>query len=402
MRDDPVKRLWLTLPDPLPDSVERVAWFAAAQPDARGDCPPAELPQARELWLALPAARVPLTELALSPGALRQMRGALAYALEDRLMLDPADTHVALARTARDGAHAAASVERDWLTRVMTLCQRHGIRPAGAAPEPLVWRADDDAGGDLNTAWLARWDGQGGFARTGDTAGFALDGGDRLTPPLALRLACDDARRRGRAPARLLLETIEGAAVDLKAWEQALQCAVHPTTLCVDPHVPALNLLQGEYAPRRALRLELGRYRLAAALALFALGVHVLGSTLDWARLAWQERTLRAEARQVFQATFPDAQTIVDPALQMRRQLMALRAERGYARPGDLLHALDTLEGGARDASGLHYGDGRLLLRQARVDDLPALRARMAQRGYRIEVQGGSARPDLVVQVARP
>ena len=397
-----MKRLWLTLPDPLPDSLERVAWFAAAQPDARGDCPPAELPRARELWLALPAARVPLTDLALSPGALRQVRGALAYALEDRLMLDPEDAHVALARPAPDGAHAAASVERDWLTRVLTLCQQHGLRLAGAAPEPLVWRAPDDAGGDLDTAWLARWDGQAGFARTGDTAGFALDGGDRLTPPLALRLACDEARRRGRAPARLLLETVAGATVDTPAWGEALQCEVQPTTLCVDPRAPALNLLQGEFAPRRALRQELGRYRFAVALALVALGVHVLGSILDWARLAWQERMLRAEARQVFLASFPDAQAIVDPALQMRRQLMALRAERGYVRPGDLLHALDALAGGARNATGLSYGDGRLVLRQARVDDLPALRARVAQRGYRIDVQGGGERPDLVVQLARP
>ncbi len=397
-----MKRLWLTLPDPVPDDLERVTWFAAAEPDARGDCAPADLPRAQELWLALPAARVPLTELTLSPRALRQLRGALAYALEDRLMLDPADAHVVLSKTARDDRHAAASVERAWLARALALCQAHGIRPAGAAPETLAWRAAPDTGDDMDRAWLARWDGRGGFARTGDTAGFALDGGDALTPPLALRLACDEARRQGRAPARLQLETIGAAMIDHRAWGRALQCEVQPGTLRVDPHVPAINLLQGEFAPRRALRLELGRYRLAAALALAALGVHVLGSALDWARLAWQERALRAEARQIFQATFPDTQAIVDPALQMRRQLMALRTQRGYARPGDLLHALDALEGGARDAAGLNYADGRLLLRQARVDDVAGLRARVERRGYRLEIEGGGARLDLTLRVAGP
>jgi general secretion pathway protein L len=397
-----VKRLWLTLPDPVPDDLACVTWFAAAEPDAHGQCPPAELPRAQALWLALPAARVPLTELALSAGALRQLRGALAYALEDRLMLDPADAHVVLAKTARDDVHAAASVERAWLARALAVCQAHGIRAAGAAPETLAWRAAPHTGDDLERVWLARWDGCGGFARTGDTAGFALDGGDALTPPLALRLACDEARRQGRAPARLLLETADAAEVDAAAWARMLQCPVQPATLRVDAHAPAINLLQGEFAPRRALRLELGRYRLAAALALAALGVHALGSALDWARLVWQERTLRAEARQIFQATFPDAQAIVDPALQMRRQLMALRAERGYARPGDLLHALDALEGGARDAAGLNYADGRLLLRQARVDDLPGLRARVERRGYRLEVEGGGARLDLTLRLDRP
>lgn len=401
-RGDPVKRLWLTLPDPLPDGLERVTWFAAAQPDARGECAPAELPRAQEIWLALPAARVPLTELTLSPRALRQLRGSLAYALEDRLMLDPADAHVVLSKTARDDRHAAASVERAWLARALALCQAHGIRPAGAAPEPLVWRAAPDTGGDGDDVWLSRWDGRGGFARTGGTAGFALDGGDRQTPPLALRLACDEARRQGHAPARLLLETAGDAGVDAAAWERMLQCPVQPATLRVDAHVPAINLLQGEFAPRRALRLELGRYRLAAALTLAALGVHVLGSALDWARLAWQERALRAEARQIFQATFPDAQAIVDPALQMRRQLMALRNQRGYARPGDLLHALDALGGGVRDVAGLNYAEGRLLLRQARVDDLAGLRARVERHGYRLEAEGGGARVDLTLRVGRP
>lgn len=397
-----MKRLWLTLPEPVPESLERVVWHAAAEPDALGECSPAALPRAREIWLALPAARVPLTELALAPSALRQLRGALAYALEDRLMLDPADTHVALAITAQNGVRAAASIERAWLARVLALCRQHGIRLAGASPETLLWRAKPDLAGSAHESWLARWDGRGGFARTGIAAGFSLDGGDRVTPPLALRLACDEARRQGHGPTRLLLETAADATVDCETWGRALQCAVTPTTLRVDAHVPAINMLQGEFAPRQALLLEMGRYRLAAGLAGVALGVHVLGGVLDWARLSWQERMLRAETLALFQDTFPDAQAIVDPALQMRRQLMALRAEHGYARPGDLLHALDALEGAARDAAGLRYSEGRLLLRQARVDDIQTLRTRVQQHGYHLEVSNSGHRHDLALQVARP
>lgn len=403
-----VKRLFLSLPDPLPESLERIAWRLPGADPAHGEATvAAELPGADEIWLALPAGRVLLSDIKLSKRALRQLHGALGNVLEDRLMLDPANAHVALGKPQADDVHPVAVVEIAWLERLLELCRRHGIEPAGAIPETLLWRGEDIAG-----QWSARWNGHDGFVRGGPCAGFALDDGDADSPPLALQLALAEARRRGAVPGAIALES--ELSVDTAAWSRVLDCPVIPQTLQPDPHPPAINLLQGAYARRRGgwfagiaggadLGRDLGGYRLAAGLAAAALGVHLLGTVADWARLSWENRQLRAEMTQVFKDTFPQTQAIVDPALQMRRQLADLRRERGFLAPGDFLHALNATAGQVGGVAGLNYTDGRLTLVQPAATDLDGLSAMLASQGYQLAAAGGEdGERQVVIERSQP
>lgn len=388
-----MKRLFLSLPDPLPDSLERIAWrLPGADPDHGEAMVAAELPGADETWLALPAGRVLLSDIKLSKRALRQLHGALGNVLEDRLMLDPANAHIAIGKPQADDVHPVAVVEIAWLEQALELCRRHGIELAGAVPETLLWRGEEAAG-----QWIARWNGHGGFVRCGACAGFALDDGDADSPPLALQLALAEARRHGTLPSAIALES--GPNVDAAAWSRVLDCPVIPQTLQPDPHPPAINLLQGAYARRRGgwlaglaggadLGRDLGGYRLAAGLAAAALGMHMLGTAADWARLSWENRQLRAEMTQVFKDTFPQTQAIVDPALQMRRQLADLRRERGFLEPGDFLHALNATTGQVGGVAGLNYADRRLTLIQPAATDLDGLRGMLAPQGYQLAASG--------------
>lgn len=399
-------RLFLTLPDPLPENLVDVAWrlpgAVTKNPTAKNStaathgvaATPAVLPAAAEIWLVLPASRVLLTSLALSRRALRQLRGALGNALEDQLMLDPALVHVALGKTQVDAVNPVAVVEIAWLEQALALCRQHGIEPYGAIPETLLWQGDGATAGQ----WSARWQGAAGFVRTGASAGFALDDGDAETPPLALQLALTEARRNGRSPECIALEA--AVEVSAEAWSHKLGCPVQLQVLQADPLPPVLNLLQGAYAARRHgwvfdlagnLNLSnkhLGKMKLVAGVLLAALGVHVLATLADWGRLANENKQLRGEMRQVFQAAFPQTRAIVDPTLQMQRQLADLRRAQGYAETGDFLHALNAVSTQVSGVAGMQYDNARLTLLQPRATDLDGLRSALQSQGYLLSTAG--------------
>ena len=403
-----VKRLFISIPDPLPNSLDVLAWrLPGGQPESGQANRAAELPAADEIWLAFPASRVLLSRVKLSRRALRQLSGALGNALEDQLMYDPAQVHAALGKPLPGDVHPVAVIEAAWLEQALALCQRQAIQITGAIPETLLWVGEEVPG-----QWNARWNGRDGFVRSGPCAGFALDDGTPDTPPLALQLALAEARQLGEPPGALILET--ALEVDAAAWRHALDCPIHRQALRPDPHSPAINLLQGAYAARRrggglATRLGLasGRqvatYRLAAGLLVAALAVQVLGTAADWARLSWENRKLREEMRQVFKETFPHTQAIVDPALQMQRQLADLRGARGYAKTGDFLHALTAAGGQMGGVAGLNYEGGRLTLLQPRATDLGGLRGALAAQGYQMAAANGEdGNQTVTIERSRP
>jgi general secretion pathway protein L len=396
-----LKRLFLTVPDLLPESLVDIVWRMPPDEGLAADV--SRLPEADEIWLALPSSRVLLGSLNLPRRALRQLNGALGNALEDRLMLDPAQVHVALGKSEQGDVHPVAVIEIAWLEQALALFRRHGIEPHGATPEMLLWETDGEPG-----HWSARWRDHQGHVRTGICAGFALDDGDCSTPPLALQLAVTEARRRDAAPFGIALEA--EPPVDAEAWSRHLDCPVRLAKLRADTRAPAINLLQGSYASRRGggwladvvSSANLARYRLAAGIALAALGVHVLGTLADWARLSHENRQLRAEMRQVFQETFPETRAIVDPSLQMQRQLADLRRARGFLETGDFLHALGAVAGQVGGVEGLNYENGRLILERPRATDLDGLRTALGAQGYRVSAAGEPGRQTISLERGQP
>jgi len=405
-----MKRLFLSLPDFLPENLDTLAWRLTGNPPTSGQAANAsELPAADETWLALPAARVVLSSIKISSRALRKLNGSLGNALEDQLMLDPASVHIALGKAQSDDVHPLAIIEIAWLEQALALCRRHQIEPFGAIPETLLWSGDD-----ASAQWCMRWSGDIGFVRSGPCAGFALDDGNAETPPLALQLAVAEARRKEESPVAIIIETDANLDIDIDAWSRSLDCPVQPQALRADPHPPAINLLQGAFASNRRgggfgqgqlaniTRLFGGEhaktYRIAAGLVAAALTLHVLGAGADWARLSWENKQIRGEMRQVFQDTFPDTKAIVDPVLQMQRQLADLRRARGYAESGDLLHALNAIGGQVGGVSGFKYENGRLLLNQPLTTDLEALRNSLAAQGYQMASSGEPGNLVLTLQ----
>ncbi len=106
----------------------------------------------------------------------------------------------------------------------------------------------------------------------------------------------------------------------------------------------AFNLRTGEFA----LKSEWGRLkkRLAGMAALLGFSLLLLGVSayLDYAQKARVAENLREEMHQLFRATFPDNQAIVDAPLQMRAQLEELRKISGLLGTGEGPSALFALD----------------------------------------------------------
>ena len=148
-----------------------------------------ELPRADHCEVIVPASVVLLTEVNIPPASRQRLRQMLPFAVEDRILTDPENVHVAAGPRLANGATPVAVIEKGWLAAVIERLKRAGVRPQRMLVETTMPELSPGA-------WCVVWNGRDGFARTGPASGMALDGGSESTPPLALTRAIADARAR--------------------------------------------------------------------------------------------------------------------------------------------------------------------------------------------------------------
>ena len=113
------------------------------------------------------------------------------------------------------------------------------------------------------------------------------------------------------------------------------------------------NLLSGEFAPRSSAHDGLAFFKPALVLVALIALLHLGFTVIDAWRLDARRRALEAEMTQVFKEAFPKAQAIVDPALQMQRNLDAMKKEAGLGSVDNARTALATLSAILKTVPGL-------------------------------------------------
>jgi general secretion pathway protein L len=136
-------------------------------------------------------------------------------------------------------------------------------------------------------------------------------------------------------------------------------------------------------------------WRLPAALAAACVLAALVGLNLHWAQLASEKDALRRGLEASFRSAFPSAQVVVDPVLQMTRQVAALRAGSGQTGPEDFAPLLERFAmavgpGGVDALAGVEFREGRMKVRfqPQRVDGRAAreqLREACARAGLRLQ-----------------
>jgi general secretion pathway protein L len=362
--------------------------------------PLAALPKGHECIAIAAADRVLFTAATLPSGSRRRWQAALPFAVEEHTLPDPEDNHVVPGATLADGKIALAVVDKAWLKRITEACQAAGLSLRRMVAETLLPPL-------APASWTLVLDGAGGFVRTGEASGMAIDGGDASHAPLALRLAAD-------LPEKIEVRHAQRAANESRALPQWSDLPValvagSPWDWRQAP-IPAdaLNLLWGEFTPRARIREWWPKLRPVALILLAALAIEVLGVNLQWAMLSGEKRALTQDMEQNFRATFGASGVLVNAPLQMRRNLAELRHQAGQMDDSDFLALLDAaapvLPAGSVQA--LHYESGRLDadVKAASHNELQSLQQRLQTRGLAVqmgeihEAQGG-AEARLSIQI---
>lgn len=300
--------------------------------------------RASTAWqLILPIARISFIDALLPPVSAQKRQALVQFAIEDKLTVDPASIHAVIVSPADSGRNrfVIAAIERAWLTRVLRWLGGANIHPvaafAASAFEPCAPRE-----------WVVRFAERVAYARRTDGLTYLFESSHEsvgrenapLPPPFALTLALNEvkvAEDTRVVPTLLDVRTQAGANIDTAAWQQAIGdirlkvSSGTQTQSAQSGGAPSnMNLLVGDFAPARDNHTWRA-LRPAFALGVLALSLQLVFVSIDAWRLAQERRSLRGQMESLFRQNFPEAATIVDPALQMRRNVDALKRERGIA-----------------------------------------------------------------------
>ncbi|HUQ29624.1 MAG TPA: type II secretion system protein GspL [Usitatibacter sp.] len=321
----------------------------------------AEIPRGDEVEAVLPASRVLFARLKLPKVSAATIRELLPFAVEDRLLADPSHIHAVPGAKGAKGETVVAVIDREWLQAMLNAMGRAGIRPTRAWPESELLMGGH---GDWNLVWSpAR-----GMLVDDDGVATTFDHDASGAFPLALRLALDEAAARGERPDGVRVHTEAGAPLpSLDRWNAESGIRFAPGSQWeklaqADFPAGAVNLMQGEFSPRRAMRTRLPRAAVALFIVIAALQMSFVA--IDAGRLRHERTRLEAQREAIFRDAFPDARAVVDPELQMKRNLAELRRAHGIGGEDEFLGKLSRAahESGGR-AKSVDFANGKLELR---------------------------------------
>ncbi|WNO04733.1 type II secretion system protein GspL [Rhodoferax mekongensis] len=390
---------------PAPHAPDGAMWDCVRSDSPQSTQQSAGVPAASgnaETLLIVPAAALSWHCVSLPPGLLgrngqarnpTKLRAVLEGLLEDQLLDEPAQLHLAVqANAGESGALWVAACQKLWLKDTLSTLTGAGHTVRRMVPEwaPLT-HADSPS-----TVWL-----------TGEAASAELVWADhagvhrRIVPPgktgsgMAPAAFPTDAAVYAEPACAALAEQLLHRVATVQHRAQRLQS-------CTDTH---WNLAQGEFATRNAALRRAGDAALTMWQApawrparwAFALlcAVQVAGLNAQ----AWQARQALSSQRSAIQnvllTTFPNTTVVVDAPLQMQRAVDALGQSSGQAQSRDLermLEAFGALAPANVAPAAIEFvaGELRLSAFNADAEVTQRLRDGLQSRGYRTRLDGNA------------
>ena len=325
-----------------------------------GESPLAALPKAEEYLAIISSSRLMCVNVKMPSQSRRRWESALPFVAEEYTLTDPDENHVVPGAVQKNGQCSLFVVDKKWLQTIVSACHAANIPLRRAVPEMLL----PDLASDT---WVIVWDGEKGFMRTGSTSGIALDHGDEQQPPLALTLSLNSALPD--LPKNIQIRfTASAARHELPQWRN-LPAKLNLgeqwdwRTVAIPNNI--LNLLWGSLAPKTRLHEWLPKLRPVALILSAVILIETVGTNLEWALLNHQKSVVTQAIERTFHKTFGDNSAVVNPPLQMQRNIAALRHAAGLPDDADFLSLLDQASGALSklpngSLTALHYESGRL------------------------------------------
>jgi general secretion pathway protein L len=354
----------------------------------RFEGPPSAWPAAQEWVLVVPADLLAWHQTTLPRLPPQRWRQALPGLLEEQLLSDPDQLHMALAPGAQSAAPTLVAVlNKAWLKEVMATLEALGRRVQRIVPEfepgpPTLYLL-----GQPDHARLVQTDAQGVLVMP-------------LAQPVRDGLG-HWMKAMGPLPDTAWAEPplVEQAQLALNQNVQLLPIAQRLWQAAQSDW----DLAQFEWAASGTQRWRQRAWRTFGQLwqapgwrplrwgLLSLLVVNLLGLQL-W---SWQEQerlqSQKASIEAVLRSSFPQVKVIIDPLAQMQREVQSLALVSGSPDAGDLGVMLSALaESGAPPARRVNYSPGQLQLSDwpLTAQQLTALQASLTLRGYALQGAG--------------
>jgi len=335
-----------------------------------------------------------------------RLRAILDGMLEEQLLDDPAQLHLALQPQASTGAPVwVAACDRTWLSGALDALARAGMNVRRVVPEcPPESLADHIfVAGSPDDAWVS-----GVFdAQSLEQAGTpGSPAGGLLVCPLSsaaldrLQVTSNSATATPTLPPVLAEPAV--AALAERLCQQPVQLQQPAQRLLLAAQTP-WNLAQFELANLARQRAwdnvvqSLRSFFSAPAwrMARWAVVATVVVNLVGLNALAWREKAQLAHKRQTLAAvlttTFPRVVAVVDAPVQMAREVAAVRRNSGQATAQDLesqLAALATAVPAAHTLTTLDFEAGQLRATGSGAADGAAVAARLKSLGFNSTRQG--------------
>jgi general secretion pathway protein L len=289
-----------------------------------------ELPKADATVLVVPARALSWHQIDLPKVAKARLRAALDGLLEEHLLDDTNAMAFALSPEAQAGKAAAgtwvAACDKAWLSSAIQTFEAAGCRVTQVVPE--FWPQSEPmicVSGTPDEAWITRADSQGVMTiplHAGDTSGVleALLANFPTTTPIGAEPAVV-----ARAEASLSQKVVvrQHAAGLLHSASSLWELAQFEQSLSGDSQGMKRVIRQWQ-AFWQSPAWRPARWGLVAFLCANIVGLNA------W---AWQQQTSlakkRAQLSTILTTTFPSVKVVVDPALQMSREMALLRQSTG-------------------------------------------------------------------------
>lgn len=296
-----------------------------------------------------PATQILLAEPELPPGSGVKLARAVPFALEEQLTEDIDQMSFAVGRRRPGGGTPVAAVSRAVLQGWLSDLSAAGLEPLALYPDILLMPENPGQ----TVLWLekgrlaVRRPGALPFAVELSPVSEALVVAGVIADPL------DTAAELKVPESAVLYVTREDWAHSQKEFEQlAEKFDSLKIQLLPDGPLPwlargladteAINLLQGEFARTNDLGARLRQWRMAAALAVALIIMHVAAQALQIRQAKHETAALDEQIASVFSQAMP-AEAMQDPRRQMQSRLDRIR--KLGAGPEHFLRALKVLSG---------------------------------------------------------
>ena len=285
----------------------------------------AQLAQQHKVIVLLDSSNVHLNHVQLPTSNRQKMLRAIPYALEEQLAEDIEDFHFVIGKTDPHYGTPVAGIRKDTIENLLDTFHQAGISIDAVIPDAICSPAAPNQ-------WSVLFHAGKALIQFEALIGTVIDAANL---PLLLQASLN---RTENKPEKIVYFYLDGEepeqlaeAIDTDIEIIKIAYNTHPLVVFCGEFTKAksLNLLQGQYKPRRKTSGNWYRWRLAASLAAVWLLLYAGINIYNLNNLKAKNAELALQIENVYKKSFPGSRRIVNPRVQMEQKLNELRGGGG-------------------------------------------------------------------------